>query len=182
MERDPYAAFERDVPEHLREDAMQMMAEATGGYGDHDCIHILDRDRLDAINFRAHGIITIGGEEYTFQMEDGNWNGTVLLSWNEGKPFEHHVPTKWALQPNRELVDKAIMSGKGPFLIFKWDAILKNRPDVAAIPGKYSYDRHFAPGGKIETYWRGKAASHHFDIVTEETANETRAALARAGK
>lgn len=174
---DPYADFERDVPEHLREDAMQAMSEATGGYGEPTNVHILEHDRMDAINCRAHGIITIEGEEYTFQMEDGNRNGTVLLAWESDQPFERHEPTRWALQPTRDLIDKAIMSDSGPFLLLKWDAILKNLPNVAAIPGKYSYDRYVQPGGLVEGHWRKAAAKHHFEIVTEETAQETRARL-----
>lgn len=176
---DPYAAFNRDVPEHLREDVMQMMAEATGEYGAHSCVTILEHDRLDAINCRASGIIEIEGEEYTFQMEDGNCNGTVLLAWESDTPFERHQPTRWTLQPKRDLIDKAIMDGKGPFLIAKWDAMLK-RPEIAAIPGKYSYDRYFAPGLKSEQHWKAEAGKHHFELASEETAQETRKRLAEA--
>jgi hypothetical protein len=175
---DPHEAFERDVPEHLREDAMQMMAEATGGWGSHPSVTILEHDRLDAINCRASGIIEIQGNEFTFQMEDGNWNGTVLLAWESDRPFEQHVPIRWALQPSRELVGRALEEGRGPFLILKWDAILKNRPDVAAIPDKYSYDRYVQPGGKVESHWKQAAAKHHFEIVTEDEAKRTRKRLA----
>lgn len=176
---DAYAAFERDVPEHLREDAMQCMAEATAGCGEPPNVYILDRDRLDAINCRAHGIITIEGAEFTFQMDDGNRNGTVLREWESDKPFEHHVPVSWALQPSRALIDEAVMASKGPFLIWKWDAMLANRKAIAEIPGKYAYDKHFAPGGKTESFWRDQAAKHHFEIVSQETADETRAMLAQ---
>ncbi len=177
---DPYEAFARDVPEHLREDAMTAMAEATGGYGKPDNVHLLDHDRIDAINCRAHGIITIEGREFVFQMQDGNWNGTELLSWDEDKPFERHEPTRWALQPKRQLIDEAVIGLKGPFLLLKWDAMLKNLPRVAEIPGKYSYDRFVQPGIVSERHWKAEAAKHHFDIVTEDTAQETRALLARS--
>jgi len=175
-----YAAFERDIPAHLREDVMMAMAEATGGWGKPENVYILDHDRIDAINCRAHGIVTVDGEEYTFQMEDGNHNGTVLLAWNEDKAFEHHQPTRWALQPQRHLIDRAITENNGPFLLLKWDAVLKNKPDVAAIPGKYSYDRYVQPGCKVEGHWKAEAAKHHFEIVTEETAQETRQLLEKA--
>jgi hypothetical protein len=177
---DAYANFERDIPEHLREDAMTAMAEATGKWGKPSNVTILDHDRIDAINCRAHGIIEIEGEEYTFQMEDGNWNGTVLLAWNEDKEFKHHAPTVWALQPQRHLIDKAVMSNGGPFLLMKWDAILKNNAELAAIPGKYSYDRYVQPGSKTEGYWKAKAAAHLFDLVTDDIAKETRRQLGEA--
>lgn len=177
-----YAAFDRDVPEARREDVMTMLAEAAQGT-EHECVTILDSDRLDAINVRVHGIIEIEGNEHSFQLEDGNWNGTVLLAWDEDKPFEHHKPIRWALQPRQDLIDDALQTGRGEFLVFKWDAILANRPKVAAIPAKYSYDRHFQPGGAVEKHWQEAAAKHQFVIVTEETATETRAMLqARKGE
>lgn len=173
-----YKAFERDVPEHLREDAMQMMAEATGGWATHESVTILEHDRIDAINARASGIIKIGDDEFTFQMEDGNRNGTELLAWESDRPFEYHIPTRWALQPTRDLIGKALEEDRGPFLLAKWDAMLR-RPAIADIPGKYSYDRRVQPGGKVETYWKAEAAKHHFDIVTEDEAAATRARLSQ---
>lgn len=176
---DPYEAFNRDVPEAMRYDVMTMLAEAAQG-DDHADVHILDRDRIDAINARAHGIVTIDGEEYSFQLEDGNWNGTVLLDWEGGREFVHHVPTRWALQPDYALVNDAIANQRGPFLLFKWDAMLNNHPAIAAIPGKYSYDRMMQPGGFIEKHYRDAAAKHRFVIVDQEQADETRAQLAKA--
>lgn len=173
---DAYADFERDVPDHLREDVMTMLAESSHIADAHDCITILDRDEIDAINCRAHGIIEIEGIEYTFQIEDGNWNGTVLLDWNGDRAFEHHVPTKWALQPSAALVGDALANDRGKFLVAKWDAMLA-RDEIASIPGNYSYDRRFAPGLKTEAHYRESAAKHHFVIVAEDQAAETRKAL-----
>jgi hypothetical protein len=176
---DPYEAFEKDVPAHLREDAMQAMAEATGGYGAPSNVHLIEHDRIDAINCRAHGVITIEGVEYVFQMADGNHNGTELLSWDEDKPFGRHEPTRWALQPEPGLIDEALAGGRGQFLLAKWDIMIA-RPEVAEIVRSYAYDRYVQPGGLIEKHYRDKAAKHHFEIVTEETAQETRALLARS--
>lgn len=170
-------AFAASVPAHLQDDVMQMMAEAVGGYGRHESVTILDSDRMDAINVRAHGIVTVEGVEYRFIMRDGNNDGTVLEDWDGDAVFEHHKPTLYALQPERGLIDKATMSGKGAFLLMKWDAMLANHRDIADIPRKYAYDRHFQPGIISERHYREAAAKHHFVIVDEETANETRAAL-----
>jgi hypothetical protein len=175
----PYEAFERDVPEHLREDAMQAMSEATGGYGTPPNVYLIERDRIDAINCRAHGIITIEGTEYVFQMEDGNYNGTVLLAWESDAVFERHEPTLWAIQPTGDLIGRALADGRGPFLLAKWD-IMAKRPEIAEIVRGYAYDRYVQPGGQTEKHYRDKAAKHHFEIVTEEMAQETRAVLARA--
>lgn len=171
------AAFDRDVPEHLREDVFQMMAEATAGSNDHASVTILEHDQIDAINTRASGVVEIEGREYTFQMADGNRNGTELLAWDSDVPFERHVPTRWALQPKLELVGQALGDGKGAFLLFKWDAMLK-RSAIAEIADKYGYDRTFSPGVKTETHWRAEAAKHHFEIVSQDEADLTRARLA----
>src|SRR3546814_10715369 len=80
---DADAAFDRDIPEHLREDVMTMICEAAQGWSEHEAVTILERDRLDAINVRAHGIVTVGDDEFTFIVEDGNRNGTRLEDRSE---------------------------------------------------------------------------------------------------
>lgn len=173
-------AFAASVPAHLQDDVMQMMAESVSGWGEHESVTILDRDRMDAINVRAHGTVTVEGVEYRFIMRDGNNDGTVLEDWDGDAVFEHHKPTVYALQPEARLIDQAIMSGKGPFLLMKWDAMLTNHRDIADIPRKYAYDRYVQPGIVSERHYREAAAKHHFVIVDEETAQETRKRLAQA--
>lgn len=180
-QKDPvWNAFCAAIPEQSRDDVMCMIAEAAQGI-DHDEIMILERDRLDAINVRAEGILEFGGEEYTFLVEDGNWNGTDLQDWNGGKKFTPYHRTVWALQPRSDLIADAIVKGQGPFLVKKWD-IIAARPEVARIPSSYSYDRMMQPGGKIEKYWKAEAAKFQFVLVSEEEASETRQRLLAAGK
>lgn len=178
----PDETFDRDIPEALREEIMTAIAGTAAGWEKDSRVTILDRDQLDAINVRASGIIEVDGKEHWFIVEDGNWNGTVLHAWDHAgeQKFEYHRPTQWALQPQRHLIDQAIQNGKGPFLVIKWDAMLKNRKELAEIPGKYAYDRHFQPGGKVEAYWKDAAAKHLFDLVTKEEADETRKRLETA--
>lgn len=172
-------AFEASVPAHLQEDVMQMIAEAASGWGEHASVTLLDRDRHDAINVTAHGIITVEGVEHRFIVDDGNWDGTVLRSWDDDKVFEIAERTVYALQPARHLIDSAVMAGRGPFLLMKWDAMLQHA-DIARIPGNYAYDRMVQPGSKIEGHYREAAAKHHFVIVDQETADATRKLLAEA--
>lgn len=173
------AAFERDIPAQHRDDIMTMIAEASQGWSTHDSVTILDRDRIDAINVRAHGIVSFQGQEYRFIVEDGNWNGTVLEDWEGDKEFKPVPRTEWALQPRRDLISHAILLNRGPFLIQKWDAFLSH-PEVAEIPSKYAYDRMMAPGVVIETYWRERAAKFQMELVSQETAAETRRRLQEA--
>lgn len=178
----PDEAFCRDIPESRQQEIMEMISEAASGHIKHDCITMLEIDRLDACNYRSSGIIEVDGREYSYIVQDGNWNGTALEAWEETgvQKFEYHQPTVWALQPRCDLIGDAIAHGKGPFLLLKWDAILKNHPQVAAIPGKYAYDRHFQPGGLVEKHWKDAAAQHQFEIVTKDEADKTRLRLKQA--
>lgn len=173
---DADARFAADIPPEHQEDVMVMLSEAAQESCEHDDVTILDRDRRDAINVRAHGIIQFGGEEYTFIIEDGNWSGTVLQSWNDGREFEHLPHTQWALEPRADIVNNAIAKGKERFLLAKWDAFL-TRPEVASIPGKYSYDRMMQPGIVVERHWKAEADRYGFVLVSQEVADETRTRL-----
>lgn len=52
---------------------MQMIAEAASGWSEHASVTIPERDRHDAINVTAHGIVTVeGGVEHRFIVDDGN--------------------------------------------------------------------------------------------------------------
>lgn len=170
--------FERDVPEAMRESILEAICEAAHDdrHG-HEHIHIIDRDRLDSINVRAHGVVTIDGNEYRFIVESGDRNGFVLEDWEGDKVFEHHKPTQYALAPNNSIIGKHLEAGRGQFLIAKWDAFLQ-RPEFADLARKYAYDKHFAPGGKTESYWHDKAAQVGFVITDQETADEIRKRLA----
>lgn len=174
-------AFERDIRPELQNDVMQMIAEAAAGWNEHACVTILERDRLDAINVWVHGIVEVDGEEYTFHLGDGNNAGTVLHDWNgsSGEAFEPLPRTVWTLQPSRDTVSRAILSGKGPFLIMKWDHFI-TRPEIRDIARNYAYDRYVQPGGLIEKHYRDAAAKHHFELVDKETADETRKRLEQA--
>ncbi|CAB3665146.1 hypothetical protein LMG26696_03581 [Achromobacter pulmonis] len=177
------AAFERDIPAEHRDDVMQMICE-TAQYGDDyhpQHVSILDRDRIDAINVRAEGVLTFQGREFAFIVRDGNWDGTVLEGWEEAgtQTFEPLPRTEWTLAPQPSLVSDAIANGKGPFLVAKWDAFIQ-RPEIAKITGSYTYDRMVQPGLKVEQYWKAQAAKHQFIITDKENADDIRARLLAA--
>lgn len=178
----PDAAFDADIPAVVRDDIMTAIAEAAHmGEGTHGCVHILEQDRIDAINVRAQGIVTVEGNEYWFIVRDGNWDGTVLEGWEHSgtQAFEPAPRTQWALAPRPDLVIDALGSGKGPFLVTKWDAFLL-RPEVSRIPGNYTYDRMMQPGLKIEQHYRDEAAKYGFVLTDSEDAAEIRARLMAA--
>lgn len=172
--------FYQDVPEIQQEDVLTAIAEAAQGYCEHDHITILDRDRRDAINVRAEGIIELNGVEHTFIVEDGNWNGTTIEDWDGGKAFEHHQPTKWALAPAHGVVSRAVMAGTQKALLVAWDAFLE-RGDLKELPREYAYDRMMQPGSVIESHYRDKAAKYDFRLCSQEDADEVRERLSAPG-
>lgn len=177
-------AFERDIPAEHRDDVMQMICETAQCGDDYhpDHVSILDRDRIDAINVRAEGILTFQGREFAFIVRDGNWDGTVLEGWEEAgkQTFEPSPRTVWALAPQPSLVSDAIANGKGPFLVTKWDHFI-TRPEIARITSSYTYDRMMQPGLKVERYWKAEAAKYQFIITDQEHADEIRSRLLAEG-
>jgi hypothetical protein len=178
----PDQAFDRDIPKHLQDDVMTNISEAAhAGFGQHGNVFIIDQDRIDSINVRAQGSVTVEGTEYAFIVEDGNWNGTVLEGWEHTgtQTFTPLPRTQWTLAPRHDLVSSAIAENRGPFLIAKWDAFL-SRPDVAEIPRHYTYDRMMQPGCVIESHYRGKAEKLGLVLTDKENADAIRTRLAQA--
>lgn len=173
------AAFCRDVPPDMWDDVLTRMSEAAHDdrYADKD-ISIINRDWINACNVRVSGTIQIGDTEHWFILESGDRAGTVIRAWDNAgdQKFEYHEPTRWALAPKPATIDNAILAGKGPFLIMKWDAIAA-RPDASDLVRSYAYDRHFQPGGQIEKHYRDKADKLGFQIITEEYAQDIRKRL-----
>lgn len=171
--------FARDVPQRLQEDVCMRIGEAMWAQESADGVHLLEIEAINAANYRALGTVTVEGEEYTFIAESGDRNGFQIVDWDDGAEFKPLERTQYALQPVKELINSAIDSGKGPFLVLKWDAMLK-RSEIAEIPGKYAYDQYVQPGSLTRDYWRKKAAEYRFEIVDQETADATRKRLMEA--
>lgn len=178
----PQEKFDACIPADIRDDVMQRIEETVSECAEHEGVTIFERDRLDAINVRASGAVVVWDTEYTFIVESGNRAGFVIEDWDSDKVFHPVRRTEWALQPQRYLIQDAIIAGKGADLVFKWDAMLKNKAEIADIPRKYSYDRYVQPGLVVERHWKAKAAEWKFDIVSKEEADETRAKLLLATK
>lgn len=130
--------FDRDVPEHLREDVLQRICEAAwsgGGSGD---ISIIGLERLDALNMEFTGTVMIEGWEHWFHIRDGNGNGTEILGWNnDAAPGIDRQPRAVpALIPAPSLVEDAIFSGKAEKFLDQWNAGL----DPATERGRALHD------------------------------------------
>ncbi len=131
------------------------------------------RHMHDAVNYTINGSVEFEGKQYRFTIDDGNWNGTVVREWGDEETvgiYEPPPPTLYDMVPS------------DPYLKVRrpqmWKAYLlwREEPWFKELIGKYAYDAYFAPGGKTESYWRGKAAEKGLRIVTHEHAQEVIAA------
>ena len=116
----PDQAFGRDIPEPIRDNAMTQMAEASGeGEGRHGNVYILEQTKHDAINVTVSGIFTLEDREFWFLLDNGNWNGTVLLGWEEAGQQQMTVnePTQWTLVPSPSVISEALAAERGHILL-----------------------------------------------------------------
>lgn len=175
----PYEAFDRDIPESIRDDVMTQISEASHrGEGRHGNVYILEETKHNVINVTVSGIFTLGDKEFWFLLDDGDWNGTFLRGWEEAgqQKLEESPPTQWALVPTHNIIADALAAERGNILLQVWEAFLLCK-EIAEIPGKYAYDKFFAPGGKTENYWRDRAAKYKLELTSQEHADEVRKRL-----
>lgn len=132
-------------------------------------ISISSSHRHDMVNFTHSGTFTHDGVEYGFVIDNGNWNGTVVREWgpaDDVAEYEPPKPTYWTFVPS----DPSMKEDR-PFM---WEVYLAWRKTEwfnEKVRG-YNYDKHFAPGGKTETYYREWAAKKGMKIETQEYADE----------
>lgn len=175
-------AFCAAIEEKDRDDILTQMAEAA--HSDRhqtDSVRILNRTRHDVINVTVEGIVTYKDEEYSFHLEDGNWNGTQLRGWEEtGTDWEEYVPEPLAIKPHRELIWKALAPGGNPKHLLTLWKIFEEREDVNKILRNYAYDRFFQPGGKIENHYKDQLDRMKISITVKTDADEVRKRLQEA--
>jgi len=146
--------------------------------GEDGSLFIADTQNINALNRVFTGSFWADGVEYAFEAESGNNAGWV---WRSVEP-DTNIPeikievTTWALAPKEETVRNAIAKGNEEFLLQKWDALL-TREEIASIPRKYGYDKHFAPGTVTERYWKEKAAKFGFVLASREWSDQVRSNL-----
>jgi hypothetical protein len=123
----------------------------------------------NACNHTMDGSIDIEGKTYRFTIDNGDWAGTVVREWGDEETVGLYTPPP---PPQYDMVpiDPSLKATR-PSL---WKVYLawRKEPWFAEIIRSYAYDKHFAPGGRTETYYRDKAQSKGLRIVSKEYAQE----------
>lgn len=104
----------------------------------------------NACNHTLSGEIEHEGHKYGFIIQNGDWNGTVVDAWGDSDEvgiYEHPKPTLFTFLPRNHPLECTLAMLT---IYFAW----RNEKWFSEKIGKYMYDRHFQPGGKIESYYR----------------------------
>lgn len=136
------------IKNSFEEDIFETMFYVIYGDTTHESISIEDIHKKDAINKEGVCCIKAGGVEYFIEWEDGNWNGSQILSIDTELIIPERFVSVFYLYP------------KNPtsFALKKWKAI-KDQSWFVEMERNISYDFHFSPTEKIRSYWREKADS-----------------------
>lgn len=110
----------------------------------------------DACNHTISGRIDHDGVEYGFVIHNGNWNGTEVAEWGLAEDVGTYKP-EW-VEPMALVPRDPFMSRERPGM-FKVYGLWRKEKWFQEMERSFAYDRHFAPGGKTETYWREKAGA-----------------------
>lgn len=151
-----------DLPSEFFDDFMQRLYSAAWGDKEQKAaikaggLHLSDIHEHNACNHTYSGTVEIEGEQYGFVIQDGNWNGTDVKEWGEAEEICAYDPG-----PPPEpatFVPDAISAQSHPAMFgvyLKW----REEPWFKDKAMGLNYDRHFAPGGKTESYYGDWAAS-----------------------
>ncbi len=127
----------------------------------------------DVINKTATGYFEHDGQTWYFEVEDGNWVGTRFRAFggedsSVNLELRREPPARTTLVPANRML--RFDSPK------KWAVYLgwRKEPWFSKLISNYAYDRHFAPGGKTEGYYRQAAQERGLIFALEEDFEEMR--------
>ena len=121
-------------------------------------VHFHSIHEHDAINHVLSGTIEVDGHVYGFIIENGNWNGTVVLEWDADP---ENVGIYTPPEPGEQLTFVPINPTTMAIFIYShW----VNEEWFKEMERNYLYDRHFQPGGFVEEHYREKAAKRGMEV------------------
>lgn len=115
-------------------------------------VTLLDVHQEDACNHVLTGTIDFDGQTYGFICEIGNWAGFRMMEWGDHEDIGYYKPP--VVEPFTLIPDWSAWSEESYGFRVQVYARFLRRQDVINKLGAYAYDRHFQPGGKVETHYR----------------------------
>ena len=125
-------------------------------------VRIDDIYRHDAINYTFSGVAEIGGIEYGFIIDDGNWNGTELREWGLAEDIGGYQPPP-PLEPLTFIPSDDSLAWERPHM-FGVYLMWRKEAWFAEQERNYAYDRQCQPGRFVENHYRNWAAQKGMKI------------------
>jgi hypothetical protein len=131
-------------------------------------VYISEKEELDVINCRFYGFIEIDDKEVWFKAEDGNWNGSVILDFDEDKD---KTPAKKWVTFREFVVDESKIKDEEHRQVA--EAVLngwkkKNIHKINDMESSMNYDFFFEPTLKTRQHYQEYASKHGMRIGTTE--------------
>lgn len=116
----------------------------------------LDIHQHNACNHTLSGTIDVDGVVHGFIIESGDWNGTVVHGWGDPEDVGCYLPGE-PPEPRTFVPTNRFLFTERPEM-FRVYAYWRTQEWFRDMERSYNYDRHFQPGGQVETYYKEKAA------------------------
>lgn len=145
-------------------DVMEKIADAMWERQPRHGVTFRDIHQHNACNHTASGDIEYQGETFGFVIESGDRSGTVILEWGPSEDvgtYQPEPPTIYTFVPQEDNLKE---TRPGLWAVYlAWT----KQPWFQEKERGYNYDRHFAPGGKTESYYRDWAATKGMKIAAK---------------
>lgn len=162
-----FDAFCALVGDAVATDAMEQIADCLWNRKGTEAVTIRDIHQHNACNHTISGTINVAGVEYGFVVESGDIHGTVVHEWGDAEDvgtFKPEPPVIWTFVPIDPFLKERRPAMWAVYLAWTKEAWFKEKA------AGYNYDRHFAPGGKTENYYREWAAKKGMKPAPQERA------------
>jgi hypothetical protein len=161
----------------ILEASLEIMRQSreSGTVGD---ITFSDIVKHDAINWTVYGYFQHDGDEVCFNIDNGNWAGTVVNSFGEDTDMEPPTgrsvwklklpdrPT-WGPKPEETMESYAervaAWRERNKIIFAHW----QSETWFKDLERGMNYDKFFAPGSKTDAHYRDKAARRGLAIGSE---------------
>jgi hypothetical protein len=113
-----------------------------------------DVHQHDACNHTLSGTINIGGRVFGFIVRNGNNDGTEVVEWGDADDIGIYEPPppgeSLTSLPTLNIYSDQERRIRGLTIYALW----RKEPWFVEQARKYAYDRHFQPGGFVESHYR----------------------------
>ncbi|WP_075595408.1 hypothetical protein [Novacetimonas hansenii] len=173
-----FESFEEKYGADAATEVMERIADAMWDQKGDDRLIISNIHTINACNHVADGDIEHEGEWFSFSIESGDRNGTVIHGWGpryEVSPYKPEPPVIYDMVPR----DIGLESHRPE--MFRVYLHWRNTEWFKEMCRSYNYDRYVQPGGKTEEYYSDKAQKRGLKFIPREDAQERIDAFRSAG-